>query len=146
MRLLCLCRRAEGFTPRTSPPGSRGLEAERWQLPGARLVLLEDMRPCFAVSRMPGSCQSQGERRILWHVSQPCSVKGKVVFIAFIYLGKGLGHFIWCSLQSSCSVLRRRKTSDLCSLFQTRESKAVDTMASLMTGSSWIREVSYPMP
>lgn len=51
-----------------------------------------------------------------------------------IYLGKGLGHFIWCSLQSSCSVLQRRKTSDSCALFQTRESKAIDTMASLVTG------------
>lgn len=134
MRLLCLCRRAEGFTP---PPHLPGPGVWR-QCDGSCLqqgwCCLGDMRPCFAVSRLPGSCQSQGKRRILWHVSQPCSVKGKVVFIASIYLGMGLGHFIWCSLQSSCSVLRRRKTSDSCSLFQTRESKAIDTMASLVTG------------
>lgn len=31
-------------------------------------------------------------------------------------------------------VLPRRKTSDLCSLFQARESNSIDTMASLVTG------------
>lgn len=82
----------------------------QWQLPGWGWC----PQGAFALSSPCLGCQrvaQAGRRQDPLAGFLALFMKGKVIFITF-HLEGSYKSFIWCSLQSSCSALPRRKTSD----------------------------------